>query len=163
MKIILLTRGKTTKVSNRDYRFLSLWKWRVNCYGYAVRAKNSVEVSETKRTGDILMHRVILEAKVGQEVDHKDGDRLNNQRSNIRIASHAENQRNKKLYKTNKSGVKGVYYDSSRWNRLSRWRALIGFNGRQKTIGYFMSLNDAKNAYNKEAKKLHGDFARLNK
>jgi hypothetical protein len=73
------------------------------------------------------------------DVDHRDGNGLNNEWSNLREATPAENARNQRLSKRNRSGVVGV-----RWLQDRRkWKASIGVNGRTKHIGFFSNKGDA--------------------
>jgi hypothetical protein len=102
------------------------------------------------------MHRAILRAGDGHNVDHIDGDGLNNRRSNLRFATTAQNSANRGKQKNNTSGFKGV-----RWHkRDKRWRAVIGINGKTKQIGSFKTPEAAYDAYCAAARELHGVFAR---
>jgi hypothetical protein len=91
------------------------------------------------------------------EVDHHDGNGLNCQRINLRIATHAENQRNQRLTKQNTSGFKGVG-----WNKRDKaWQARIKVNGKLKHLGYFSDPVDAYAAYCKASAEMHGEFGRV--
>ena len=91
------------------------------------------------------------------QLDHRDGDGLNNRIENLREATHAENQHNRGPYATNKSGFKGVC-----WHKRSRkWVAAIKVDGRQVHLGYFMDPEAAHSAYRVAAERLHGHFARV--
>jgi len=90
------------------------------------------------------------------DIDHRDLDRANNRFANLRLATPAQNMRNTALRSTNKSGVKGVY-----WNKQSRkWCAQITHNGKQIHLGYFDTIEDAAATYAAAAAKYHGEFAR---
>ncbi len=104
------------------------------------------------------MHRVIKGAKAGQSVDHVNGNGLDNRRSNLRLCAHAENLRNRKIHKNNKSGFKGV----RKRKESSLWRAEIRSNHKFYFLGNFHSAEEAAHAYDAAALKLHGEFARLN-
>jgi len=91
------------------------------------------------------------------EVDHKDGDTLNDRWSNLRLASRLENSRNRAAQINNKLGVKGVYFDKT----LRRYRAQIKGDGRRWHLGLFDSTEEAHVAYCAAAKKYHGEFARI--
>lgn len=104
------------------------------------------------------MHRVIMGALVGEEVDHIDGDGLNNQRKNLRICSSSENKRNTRFRSNNTSGYRGVS-----WNiAAKKWQSTIGHNGRRRHLGYFDSKEEAAIEYDKMAARLHKEFASLN-
>ena len=144
MKTIKLTQGKVALVDDEDYDFLMQWKWHITMGGsrktyYACRAKRIPR----------LMHNVLLNPPKGMQVDHKDRDGLNCQRSNLRICTHGENQMNKGVWA--KSGYKGVTI-----------YAHIGGGGNKKALGTFTTAEAAARAYDKEAKKLYGEFALLN-
>ena len=93
-----------------------------------------------------------------EQIDHIDGDKLNNRWSNLREATHSENQHNRGIISTNTSGYKGVYWYRSR----GKWRAQISFDRRNpKVLGYFDNIEDAAAAYAKAAREFHGEFARV--
>lgn len=108
------------------------------------------------------MHRVIIAAREGQLVDHRDGDGLNNQRSNLRFATVRQNGANSR--KTHgKSKYRGVYWNVAR----NAWQAQISAGpvaGRQKVLylGRYATETEAAHAYNLKASQLHGAFAGLN-
>lgn len=112
-----------------------------------------------------LLHRVIMERVLqrslvtGEVVDHIDGDSLNNCRSNLRLATHQQNTRNRCRHKNNKSGFKGVYKDSRSGRR--GWRAQITLDGKIIRLGTFKTPELAHQAYCEAAVRLHGEFARL--
>lgn len=116
-----------------------------------------------KSQTDIFLHRVVLERMIGRPlvsaecVDHIDGDTLNNRRSNLRLATLAQNTRNKRKSVRNKSGYKGVCQEKN----PNRWRAQIQVNGHKQRLGGFDSPEEAHEAYIKAAKELHGEFARF--
>lgn len=106
------------------------------------------------------MHRLILgitDPKI--QVDHKDGNGLNNQRSNLRIATHAENMFNRSSSKNSTSSYLGVSWNTA--NR--RWLAAIKRNGITTHLGSFKDEKLAALAYNKASLEMTGEFARLNK
>lgn len=105
--------------------------------------------------GVVLMHNLICLTNPGQEVDHIDGNKLNNQKSNLRACTRSQNHANSRLQKNNKSGVKGVSFDS----RHQKWHAHIKINGKQKNLGLFKDINDAAEAYRKAAVGAFGEFA----
>lgn len=92
-----------------------------------------------------------------KEVDHRNCNGLDCQRSNLREATASEQRFNQRLSKANKSGVKGVSWDK----RRKKWAALIKANGRRYHLGRFDNLNDAASVVAAERERLHGQFARL--
>jgi hypothetical protein len=92
------------------------------------------------------------------EVDHIDHDGLNNRRSNLRFATHAENCRNRRLPANSTTKVKGVTRDLSGW----RYLAKIMLDGKTRYLGTFDSPHEAGTAYDLAAVELHGEFALTN-
>lgn len=110
--------------------------------------------------GLVLLHRLIA-ARIGLridslEVDHRDGDPLNNRRLNLRPATSAQNSQNQRLKSSNRSGQKGVSWDASR----GQWFAKITVNRRQIPLGRFADLSQAAEAYSKAAALHFGEFVR---
>ncbi len=151
---ILLTKGMVTIVDAADYEWLSSFNWQANKAYLGFYAMRKVWVGKTST--NVLMHRFIMGAESGQEIDHVNGNRLDNRRSNLRFATREQNARNRKTPSNNKSGYKGV--------RLERrkWRARIQFDGKQISLGNFETPEEAAYAYNEAAKRYYGEFARLN-
>lgn len=106
----------------------------------------------------VTMHRWILfgEGK-GGTVDHRNGDRMDNRRANLRECSPAENSRNTRLAKNNTSGFKGVSRTAE-----GRWRARITVDRKEVRLGVFDSPQEAAAAYDEAAKQMHGEFASPN-
>jgi hypothetical protein len=89
-------------------------------------------------------------------VDHEDGNGLNNKIKNLRLATTPENGRNRRLQKTNTSGITGVH-----WNkRRKKWEAHIKVNFKKKWLGYFVNKEDAIQARKEAEKKYFGEFRR---
>lgn len=102
----------------------------------------------------LKLHRVVFALNAGrwpQDLDHIDGDRLNNDISNLRETNTVENGRNQKLHSRNTSGTVGVYWHE----RHQKWVASIGVRGRLKHLGTFASKNEAMRA-RKEAERRIG-------
>ena len=105
-----------------------------------------------------LLHRLILGLKPGDpNVDHKDGNGLNNLRNNLRLATQSQNCMNRqKTWGISK--YKGVSWDKD----VNKWRSHIAKNGSQICLGRYISEIEAAEAYDKKAIELFGEFARLN-
>lgn len=91
--------------------------------------------------GAVGLHRLILGLKKGDGLlaDHIDNNPLNNQRSNLRITTHAGNAQNVKMLKTNKSGYRNVCW----YGRFNKWQVKTQLNGKAYSLGYFDTPEEA--------------------
>jgi HNH endonuclease len=104
------------------------------------------------------MHRLIARCPDGMEVDHINGNRLDNRRSNLRIVTHAQNVLNTRIRDANRSGVVGVYFEKC----TGKWRAALQINGWDIKLGRFASKDDAIKARRLAEEKYHGEFSLAN-
>lgn len=149
-----LTKGYKTTVCDCHYNKVKDYKWSAQISRYQVRAVRGISRNNIRHT--YLMHREIMDVPKGMEIDHIDGNTLNNQCSNLRICSKFENARNVRLTSKNTSGHKGVCW--SKHN--NRWHARVICNNHTYHLGYFLDKQEAIDAYNKKAKELHGEYFR---
>lgn len=156
VKQIALTQGKVSLVDDEDYKLVCAYSWQAARNGSSWRAMCRTGSGIFKQT--IYMHRLIMRARKGQEIDHINGDALDNRKSNLRFCTRAENTRNRGTNKNNASGYKGVAWHS----QVGRWRAYIVVDRKQKSLGLFDTPEQAARAYNEAALKMFGDYARLN-
>lgn len=151
---IPLTRGYEAIIDAADVELVGMKNW------YALPAPGTVYARrEVRRDGKkirIPMHRVITQPPTGMEVDHIDGNGLNNRRSNLRVVTHAQNLSNRGAPKNNTSGKKGVVWMKDE----KRWRAQIGVNGKNMHIGCYPTIDLAHAAYVVVCRELHGEFGR---
>ena len=136
------------------------WKYQKSSTGsgYASKSKTKIKADGQTTYDTILMHRFIMNAEKGFDVDHGDSDGLNNQKYNLKICTHAENMRNMKKPSHNTSGFKGVHFYKSR----NKWTAQIQVNLKTIHLGYFKCPILAAEKYNEAAKIHFGEFAKLN-
>jgi uncharacterized protein affecting Mg2+/Co2+ transport len=154
MKQIELTQGKYAIVEDADYALLNQFKWQAKRDRNTWYAVRTVRQSGSKRT--VIMHRLILQAVGSQQVDHCDGNGLNNLHSNLRFSTNAQNQYNSRIPSNNTSGFMGVSYS------CGKWQAEIMCDNRRIYIGRFESAELAAKAYDEKATSIFGEFARLN-
>lgn len=144
---IFTRKGERILIDDEDYDLVKGYTWFVH-RGYAT------STTPDKRT--ILMHRMIMQTPKGMKTDHRDLDRLNNRRSNIRICTTAQNAYNRGANKK-KVLPKCVYFDKE----SRRLYVRITFEGRDINLGRFETEVEAVAAYNKAVLKYHGEFAFL--
>jgi hypothetical protein len=160
MKIILIKSPKhgefNVLVDDKDYEWLVKFHWcirKVKKAFYATR--NEWSNNKAKK---IDMHRLLMNFP-DDIVDHIDGNTLNNQRSNLRLATPGQSQYNRNKQHNNKTGYRGVYF----YKAYNKYSVNIWAKGKQYFGGYFTDVIDAAKKYNELAKKHHGEFANLNK
>jgi hypothetical protein len=151
MAEIFTRKGQRILVDDADLALVSAHKWAIDNTGYAV---TNVRDGDVKRK--LYMHRLIMGLERGDKrmVDHADMDHVNNRRLNLRICTKAENMRNRGKTRANKSGYKGVSWDSAR----SKWTARIKTHGKVHCLGRFTDVEMAYEAYCEAANALHGEF-----
>lgn len=114
----------------------------------------------TKNTKILYLHRLILDAKPRQYVDHINGNTLDNRLENLRICSNRENLNNRGKNKNNTSGYKGVHFVKR--CKTKPWCAQIMHKGQSIHLGYYSSDLEAAKVYDNAAKLYHKEFAKLN-
>jgi hypothetical protein len=154
MNNIPLTKGFFAIIDDDDYEELSKHRWYCSTYGYAVRS-----VSKFAGRRDLIyMHIQLLGREKGLEIDHINGNSLDNRRCNLRRVTHQQNVHNSKPQFGGSSTYKGVYWH----NGAKKWVSRIQCNGKLKHIGCFTSEKEAAKAYNYVARACFGEYARLN-
>lgn len=148
MRTISLTKGKEAIVDEDDYDMLAAYKWHVTFYGYARHHSREA----------IWMHRLILNAPANKQVDHINGNRLDNRKENLRLCSNRLNTANQGIKSNNTSGYKGVTWDK----RKKKWMAQYTLDYKHYFIGYFDNLIEAAKAYDSKALEVWGEYARVN-
>ena len=106
----------------------------------------------------LRLHRIIVDAPDEMVIDHINGNRWDNRRCNLRIATPMDNSHNHKLFITNSSGYTGVSYEK----RRGKYAAYIHVDGRKKHLGYFNDPKTAAKAYDQAAVFYYGEFASPN-
>lgn len=152
MKFIQLTHGMKAIVDDEDYERVNQFKWLYIQVGYVARWTYC-----DNRRVMIYMHRFIMSAPCGKDVDHKFGNKLDNRKSQLRIATRQQNLRNRGRNKNNQSGHKGVSWDK----RNGKWRAVITVNRKQIHIGRFDDINKAIEKHREASIAHFGEFARV--
>jgi hypothetical protein len=168
MKFLKLSQGYWAMVDDEDYDRLSQWKWhaRPTNYGNGMCAARIIFNSTGKISKRLLHHEVLeFSAGGGLVVDHRDGNTLNCRRGNLRICTHSQNVANRRPQSTKRgSKYKGVIYCPPRSKGgKGAWEATIQYEHKRRYLGRFADEHTAVKAYNVWARRLHGQFAYLNK
>lgn len=149
-----LGKGLYAIVDAKVYEWLAKWKWHSIPGGYAVRYGR--ELLGEKRA--IFMHCEVFDPSGKSIADHKNQNKRDNRRSNLRPATYSENGANRGLHRNNTSGFKGVC-----WNAGTKsWKAQIRCLGEHYYLGLFAAAEEAARAYDAKALELFGEFAHLN-
>ena len=158
MKQIELSQGKVALVDDADYESLNQFNWQaIKAYSrdvyYAIKTEK-----ENGKWRTISMHRVIMNAPNGMDIDHKDTDGLNNQRYNLRLCTRSQNSLNRKKRVVASSKYKNVHFSQTH----QRWIVRVSKNGTYKSIGVFKTELEAGIIANITMRRYHGKFARPN-
>lgn len=153
---IKLTQNKIALVDECDFDKLNKFKWYAMYDGYNYYAVRSPKKKNGKRNA-IRMHREIMNNPKGKVVDHRDGNGLNNRRSNLRICTQSQNSKNQGLKKNNTSGLKGVSFNK----KNSKWVARISVNNKRIHLGSFNSKEKAYEKYCNASKKYHKEYSKV--
>lgn len=149
-------------IDDEDSEFASIPWYAHKGKGDYYYAAHRYSLGDGSRERDWL-HREVMEKVIGRRLekgelpDHINGNKLDNRRSNLRLATRSENEANKP-YSRGRSKYKGVSWRKDR----DRWRATIQVDGKQIALGLFKKEQDAARAYNKAALDFFGEFATLN-
>lgn len=152
--VVPLTQGYVAKVDVDDLNSINKSFWTLKrCRSGKLYAQKSRK-DENGIWSTTTMHSEIMQTPAGSEVDHIDGDGLNNTKTNLRIVSHKQNQQNIRP----RVGVSSKYKGVSWHNQAQKWRAYL----RGRHLGLFEDETSAAIKYDREALKLFGQFAKLN-
>jgi hypothetical protein len=145
MKKIPLTQGKFAIVDDDVFG-------RINCHNWCLEKVKGKEYAQRKigRVKTVKMHREIMCVLPGLEIDHINGDGLDNRKVNLRVCTHAENARNRGPNKKSQSRYKGVHFFKG------KWVALITYKKQRFYLGRFRTEEEAAESYKKKAEELYG-------
>lgn len=151
MKKIPLTQGQFALIDDEDFEVVNKLKW----FAAYQKDRNKYLV----RNKDTMLHRMLLNVTDSKiQVDHINGNPLDNRRCNLRTCTNKQNMMNRFLQKNNTTGYKGV-----RKSGLKGFRATIQVNNKKINLGSYKTIKEAAIAYNNGALKYFGEFANLNR
>lgn len=149
-----LTRGYEAIIDVADLHLIDGFNW--TCL-IGPRAVYACRTGPRPKQQKIIMHRLLMGNPKGLQVDHIDGDGLNNRRSNLRLATASQNMCNQRLTARNTSGFKGVSWHG----RSAKWQSHIMLHGKSHNLGQFNCPTAAHFAYAKASRAMHGEFGRV--
>ena len=154
-KEIPLTQGQVATVDDWWFDELSQHKWQAH-YDPKMRSFYAVRTSYVDGKKRVVMHSVIAKTPKGMLTDHINHDTLDNREENLRVCTCSQNQMNSKMRENNTSGYRGAY------KKKNRYYALIQIKKQSIYLGSYSTMEDAARAYDAAAKRLHGEYAKLN-
>jgi hypothetical protein len=152
--MIINISGYDVLIDDEDFDKIKPLKW-YRSYSGKRKLVYFISVGTRPNRKTIRLHRFIINAPNGKEVDHINSDTLDNRKINLRICTRDQNACNRRKNLNNTSGYKGVYFENG------RWRAMIGTNGKLKSLGKFGSKEEAHKAYCEASKRYHGEFGNI--
>lgn len=155
MKYIKTTQGKYIAVDDEDYENLSRCNWYTTQGKYTFYAHGRLE--RVGKSPLVLMHRLLMGEPEDMQVDHRDGNGLNNQRHNLRICTNSQNAMNQRKTRGS-SQYKGVSW----YKAGSKWSAQIKWGGKLRHLGYRDSEVECAKLYDKAAIEHFGEYANTN-
>ena len=156
-RLIPLTQGQFAKVDTEDFERISKWKW--HAYWEPLTRSFYAEAWDYRNGKTrIKMHREIMGCVRGdgKQVDHENGDTLDNRRSNLRFVNHAQNQMNRKLQSNSSSGHRGVSF----CKQTGKWKVRVEVGDRVIWKGRFADKNEAIRIAIETRREAYGEFAR---
>ena len=149
--------GNFALIDEEDYERVSQYHWTISKSEYTFYAVVRLP-SPRAKPEMLIMHRFIMDAPDDIEVDHQDRNGLNNVRTNLRLATRAQNMANGRLRRTNTSGYRGVTFHK----QTGKWSASIRANGECYGLGLYDTREEAAQAYDTAARHHFGAFASCN-
>lgn len=148
-----LTRGFEAIIDAADAETAGRFNW----YALVTKTGHTYALRALKKGGDEearLLHRLIMSAPAGMDVDHINGNGLDNRRANLRVCTHAQNMANQRIERMNSLGYRGVYQKSRR-----SFRAEISVMDRKVHLGCYPTPEEAGAAYERAVRELRGEYA----
>lgn len=151
----IIVKGKTVLFDWVDAAIVNSRKWTL------LSGRGGEYVASKQGNKWTFLHREIMEPGEGIVVDHINGNKMDNRRLNLRSATREQNTWNRKIQggmAPNKTGWIGTFYNK----KNKRWFSAISSKGKSIFLGTFDCAEDAARAYDKKARELRGEWAKLN-
>lgn len=155
---LFMTTNKAVGTDNKGLKFtIDIEDW-VKCkdYSWFVDKDGYVYVKTSISGKYTQLHRFLTNPTDDMQVDHINGDTLNNCKSNLRIVTAQQNAMNHKKYSNNSSGCPGVSWDK----QTKKWTASIGYKGKNIYLGCYTNIEEAVKARQEAEKKYFGEYTR---
>lgn len=154
-------KGSCALIDRDDLEKISKYRW----VARASKERTYVQHIINRKDGKyhaLHLHRLIMDAPSNMMVDHINGNGLDNRKCDLRVCTHAQNQRNGNKKRKNGTKYKGISLHKSQYNGPQRWEAFISFNGKKIHAGIFLKEEDAATAYNITALRYFREYSKLN-
>lgn len=162
--VVDLSKGQRTFIDVESIPAVERWNWSACWQHDGYRAVRSCKAAHTLRgRTNVYLSRAVWEyhngpTPEGFEVEHRNGNPLDNRLDNLRLATHSQNMLNVRRHRDTASGLKGAYRTHKSCEKP--WRSVIKANGRNHWLGYFNTAEEAHAAYCQASRELHGEFGR---
>lgn len=150
----LQIKDRVVLFDDADAAIVAAYQWHLHPTAHATYVRGFAR--GRRKEGLVYMHRLLTGAQRGEDVDHANSEGLDNRRDNLRRCTRSQNSANRDAFAGSRSGIKGVHFET--WS--GRWRAEIKRGGKRVRIGRFDTAAEAASAYQAEAVRLYGEFAR---
>ncbi len=160
MREVMLTRGKVALVDDEDFDLVRDYTWRAYKGNQSWYAATSIKKADGRFT--TLSLHFLLMGRNNLEVDHKNGNGLDNRRNNLRFSTSLQNSRNKPKFNSERRQFTSLYKGVHFHKKSGKWRAMIKISGMQRHLGLFSDPTQAAHAYDQAAQHYFADFARTN-
>lgn len=140
---VQLSKGRVAVIDEDDLEKVSFCSWNFERY-----ARANVWLKDKKKYKVMYMHRIIANAPEGMDVDHINGDKLDNRKENLRVCTRSENLHNIRTKTATRSGLRGAYREQNR-GKGCRWFSQISVRGKVHHLGRFDTAEEAHEAYQK--------------
>lgn len=147
---ITLNAGHVCLVDPEDLPLVSPFNWT------AYKSRDGLYYAKRQSPTHVLMHVLLMG---GTGIDHKNGNGLDNRRDNLRFATATQNNANKDMQKSSRNRFKGVIHPRG---YRKRWGACLSVGGKRHYLGGYGTEEEAARAYDRKAREVFGEFARLN-